>query len=173
MRDWEKVKHSIYGSLLLVVLVILVIPGCDWYPKTITNSAKEPALLLIDVNTPAVFNDAHIAGAINVDLDTLEKVSQEWNKKTPLVFYCSDYACMASHSAAIKVSKLGFENVAVYSGGIQEWYSLSQSNNEKYPFEGKAQMAFLKNEVRKVVPIKEGANVVSADELAQRLKMKQ
>jgi len=169
-----KVKRSMYGSLFFMTFVLLVVPGCDWHSKQTDVSAKEPMLRLIDVNTQEVYNDAHIRGAVHVDLESVEKESSQWNKKTPVVFYCSDYACMASHSAAEKLQTLGFEDVAVYPGGIQEWYSLSKESSEKYLLDGKAEMAFLRNEVRKVVPIKEGANVVSADQLAQRLdKMKQ
>ena len=110
-------KHSMYGSFFFMTLVMLVIPGCDWSSKQIDTTAKEPMLRLIDVNSQEVYNDAHIRGAVHVDLEAVEKESSQWNKKTPVVFYCSDYSCMASHSAAAKLSKLGFEDVAVYPGG--------------------------------------------------------
>lgn len=42
-------------------------------------------------------------------------------KSTKLVFYCHSPKCMASHEAAKRAMKLGYQNVAVLTDGIVGW----------------------------------------------------
>lgn len=48
------------------------------------------------------------------------------DKKTPLVFYCANEQCMASHSAAAKAAAAGFADVSVMSDGIFGWRDAGQ-----------------------------------------------
>lgn len=43
------------------------------------------------------------------------------DKTAPVVFYCANEMCMASHGAAQKAVKAGYTNVAVMSDGIMGW----------------------------------------------------
>lgn len=43
------------------------------------------------------------------------------DKKTPLVFYCANTMCTASHSAAEKAIKAGYSDVSVMVDGIYGW----------------------------------------------------
>ena len=163
---------SAVGLLLLVLLT----PACgDWFKKKAPETAatleavQEPKLRLIDVNSEEVFNDAHIPGAINLSVDRIEEVAKDWNKKTPVVVYCSDYTCQASHGAAQKFTQLGFEDVSIYAGGINEWYKKGKDNLTAYPLEGEHKQAFLEKDVAVATP-KEGERVISADDLSKRLE---
>ena len=42
-------------------------------------------------------------------------------KNAKLVFYCGDFRCTASHTAAEHAIKAGFKDVAVLSDGIKGW----------------------------------------------------
>jgi rhodanese-related sulfurtransferase len=43
------------------------------------------------------------------------------NKNTPLVFYCANTACMASHQAARRAVGAGYTDVSVMADGIMGW----------------------------------------------------
>ena len=156
---------NMYGRFSLLLIIMLVLPACDW-------TAKEPSIRILDVNAEKIFMDAHLPGAIHLTYAAVDSASKGWNKSTPIVVYCSDYACSESHRVAKKLRGLGFTDVAVYSGGIQEWYQLSQGDKAAYPFEGEAQQPFLRMEIEEPVieePVKEEDEVISAAALSQRL----
>ncbi len=161
-------KNSTYVAAGLLVVIMLVIPACDWFQKV--PVAEEPVLRLIDINTETVYNDARIPGAIHVTLNSIEEAANGWDKETPIVTYCSDYNCMASHKAAQLLSELGFLDVSVYAGGISEWYKLAKGDQERYPIEGPAKLAFLEKDVEILDPGKRAKNEVSAEQVAQLLK---
>ncbi len=163
-------KNTSYVALCMIALIMLVTPACDWLKTREDVSRQKPMVRILDVNTAEVYNDAHIPGAIHLELDDIDEVSKNWNKEnSSLILYCSDYTCKTSHIAAKKLKALGFKDVAVYSGGINEWYKLSKDNKEMYPLQGDAKLAFLEKEVEKEVSKEEDGKVVSAQEVAQRL----
>lgn len=168
-------KNTSYVALGMIAIIMLVTPACDWFKTREDVPQDKPTVRILDVNTAEVYNDAHIPGAIHLKLDDIDfishdAVSKNWNKESDtLILYCSDYTCKTSHIAAKKLKALGFKNVAVYSGGINEWYKLSKDNKETYPLQGDAKLAFLEKEVEKVVSKEEDVKVVSAQEVAQRL----
>src|SRR6266705_3140894 len=43
------------------------------------------------------------------------------DKKAEIVVYCASRSCRNSHLAAHRLAQLGYENVAVYTGGKQDW----------------------------------------------------
>jgi len=154
---------------------MLVTPACDWFKKEKTADVvvvEQPTLYVVDVNPADVFADAHIPGAVNLTLEGLEAGTKEWNKKSPVVVYCSGYTCTASHAAAKKLKELGFEDVAIYPGGIAEWHQLSKENKELFQVEGGAKLPFLQKVVEKVLPKEDAGKTISAEELAQNLAAK-
>lgn len=48
------------------------------------------------------------------------------DKATPLVFYCANTKCMASHQAAEKAVGAGYQDVSVMSDGIMGWKEAGQ-----------------------------------------------
>jgi rhodanese-related sulfurtransferase len=168
-------KNSLYVGFSLLSLVVLLMPGCGLTEKKAEQAAGEAKseavaaqkLIIVDVNPEDVYKDAHIDGAVNVAMDKVEDASKEWNKATPIVVYCADYTCQASHAAAAKLKGLGFTDVTVYTGGISEWNKLSKENPSRHPVTGAAQQEFLKKPVEKVAT-KEGE--IGADELAKRIE---
>ncbi len=152
----------------MVAIMMLVTPACDWLKKKEEAPQENPVVRILDLNTAEVYNDAHIPGAIHLELDDIDEVTKHWNVKSPLIVYCSDYTCRTSHIAA-KMLRTRFEDVSVYMGGINEWYKLSKENSALYPIEGDAKLAFLEKNVEKVLPKEEDGKVISAQEVAHRL----
>ncbi len=160
-------KNTRY-SILSLVFLILAMPGCAWFGKK--PQAAEPTLRLVDANTEKIYKDAHIPGAVHVDLGRIEEAAAGWNKETPVVIYCSDYTCTSSHMVAKQLKELGFNDIAVYAGGINEWYQRSKENKEKYPVEGEAQHELLQKEVTQTVSTEGDVHIITAEELSKKLE---
>jgi rhodanese-related sulfurtransferase len=117
-----------------------MLTSCGWFTKN-EKSVNPESLKLINVLDKSMFDKGHIAGSIHIPFDGLKKKaseykkSGEWNENTPIVVYCSNYACMASVESAKMLNKLGFKNVCAYEGGTAEWYDLSQKD-DSFKIEG-------------------------------------
>ena len=69
------------------------------------------------------FRDWHLPGARHLPHDEVERLAPAVlpDKSAEIVVYCASRSCQNSHVAAGKLVQLGYENVAVYSGGKQDW----------------------------------------------------
>jgi rhodanese-related sulfurtransferase len=81
-------------------------------------------VMVFDANSPDVRHDegiipgAHLlASSSHYDVGT----TLPPDKNTPIVFYCHDTLCMASHAAARRAVGAGYKNVNVMSDGIVGW----------------------------------------------------
>jgi rhodanese-related sulfurtransferase len=81
------------------------------------NSATTPHLL-IDVRTPAEFASGHIAGAINIAVETLSNRLSEVPKDKSVIVYC--HTGNRSAQAASILSGAGYSNI-YDMGGILAW----------------------------------------------------
>ena len=81
---------------------------------------KENAVV-IDLRTSAEFNTGTIAGAINLQPDTIDMDNSLFkaNEKDHIILVCK----LGSSSSPVggRLIKQGFENVYILSGGIQGW----------------------------------------------------
>ena len=171
-------KNTVYFSFSLLLLLVLVMPACEWAKKKTEGAVAEVKhelgmgnVLVLDADPKDVFDDAHVTGAVNVSIGDVEELAKGWNKKTPTVVYCSSSRCGASHQVAKKLKELGFEDVMVYSGGIHEWVKLSKENSAEFPLVGEAKQAFLKEKVEAGEhKAEEGIRAITAPELSKLLK---
>jgi rhodanese-related sulfurtransferase len=81
-------------------------------------------VMIFDANTPDTRTDegvipgAHLLNSAgHYDVATMLPA----DKATPLVFYCHNTACMASHAAAGRAVKAGYTDVNVMADGITGW----------------------------------------------------
>lgn len=140
---------------------LLVLSGCWWAKEQ--APAQQTQLLVINVLDESFYNDAHIAGSINVPFMRLENYLQSVDVHVPLVFYCSNYACSASSSAATLALKMGFADVVAYEGGMAQWYQL------KYPTQGAATQDYLQQVVQ--APHEQASvPVISASDLKKKME---
>ncbi len=79
-------------------------------------------LLVINVLSADSFKDCHITSSVNIPLAELEGQSKEWPKHKKVVVYCAQATCPLSRQAYELLTKLGFENIFIYEGGIKEWH---------------------------------------------------
>ena len=80
---------------------------------------QTPGSLLIDVRSPQEYSDGHLAGSINLPLQSLKSVEEAApDKSTPLFIYCLSGG--RSKKAARALGTLGYTNVTSI-GGVNQW----------------------------------------------------
>ncbi|WP_293170170.1 rhodanese-like domain-containing protein [Oceanithermus sp.] len=116
MRKW---------TALLAVLVVAMV-ACS--PKgSYTNVTADdlyaqlgkPDVMIVDVRTPAEYAEGHIAGAVNLPLQTIESWYKDLPKDKPVYLYCR--SGNRSQQAAEFLKKKGFSNIYNEQGGIIAW----------------------------------------------------
>jgi rhodanese-related sulfurtransferase len=128
---------------LLLALALISLAGCsrssddrDRAPAalaaadvpTITIDELDAALArhacqAVDANgAPTRHNMGVIPGAVLLsDFDAFTPTELPADKAAPLVFYCANTSCGASHHAAAKALAAGYTNVKVLPDGIAGW----------------------------------------------------
>ncbi len=155
-------QHLLY--YFLVFLHILCLPSC-WYEKK--NKQQESGLVVINVLDKELYNDCHIQGSINVELDELEQYVRNIHKETEIVIYCSNYFCSTSEFAAKKLKALGFDNIWIYKGGTAEWYQ------KRLPTSGPAKGVYLTKHIKDTPSIDEpDIQCIDAMTLADKMGFK-
>ena len=83
--------------------------------KTLPNAP------LLDIRTPAEFNDVHIEKAINCDwyAASFEKQVLLLDKSKPVFIYC--HSGGRSAAAVEKMNTLGFKEIYELAGGLSSW----------------------------------------------------
>ncbi len=84
---------------------------------------REAGFQFWNVLTDPYFGEELIPGSRHVPLDRIGRETVEANipKDAEIVVYCTNYECPQSTLAAQKLAALGYTNVVVYKGGIEEW----------------------------------------------------
>ena len=79
--------------------------------------------VLVEALPEKYFRDWHLPGARHLPHDEVARLAPTVlpDKAAEIVVYCASRSCRNSHVAAAKLAQLGYENVAVYAGGKQEW----------------------------------------------------
>ena len=122
---------GLYIGAIFVAMVVVVASVFLWSRRTINTSPKiTPAqyeqqfanasspYVLIDVRTPDEFASGHIAGAINISVQTLPDRLSEVPHDKPIVVYC--HSGNRSAQAAVILSNAGYTNIFDL-GGILAW----------------------------------------------------
>ena len=82
--------------------------------------ASTPNLAIIDANPRAVYDKGHVPGAKLLESDDVKTVLPA-DHAAPVVFYCYNDACGASHAAAKDAIAAGWTNVSRMKAGIAGW----------------------------------------------------
>lgn len=80
---------------------------------------SDSSVILLDVRTPQEYAERHIAGSVNMPLDSLQAVVNAIPQKdTPLIVYCA--SGMRSAAAAVQLTRMGYTDISDL-GGIHNW----------------------------------------------------
>jgi rhodanese-related sulfurtransferase len=94
--------------------------------------------LILDARPEIFHRLGHVPGALSLPREDFEngyailKARLESNQNQPIAVYCSSSSCEDSHLVEKALIKLGYTNVAVFSGGWSAWTDagLSQEKAE-------------------------------------------
>ena len=85
----------------------------------------EGRTLFIDSRYPEEFSQSHIRTAINIPvswpIEKIDKTMHQYDKKRMIIVYCSSSQCNSSYRLAGILQYIKFENVYIFSGGLEEW----------------------------------------------------
>ncbi len=81
--------------------------------------------LFVDARTPEEYAELHIAGAVNLPPQEVEKPNNpamgDIAKERQIVVYCAEAHCDIALKVAEKLQALGFTQVAAFLGGFKAW----------------------------------------------------
>ncbi|NGX93783.1 MAG: rhodanese-like domain-containing protein [Candidatus Afipia apatlaquensis] len=83
--------------------------------------SKGADFVLLDVRSPALFAQGHVAGAINLPHGKIvaSRMAQ-WSDETVFVTYCAGPHCNGAARGALRLAELG-RPVKIMTGGITGW----------------------------------------------------
>ena len=85
--------------------------------------AKNPKLSLLDVRTPAEFDQAHIPGSLNIPLDQLKPAdffkNNYWSKDHIVYLLCQNGP--RAHHASKLFAKENLSGAVILDGGVSAW----------------------------------------------------
>jgi rhodanese-related sulfurtransferase/uncharacterized membrane protein YphA (DoxX/SURF4 family) len=100
----------------------ILIPFDEAKDKFLTGAA-----VFVDARTPELYREGHIQGALNVPLaefdQMMERVLTDLPEEALIVTYCDGEECDLSAQLALKLRKIGYENVRVLHNGWSVWKS--------------------------------------------------
>ncbi|HJU21779.1 MAG TPA: rhodanese-like domain-containing protein [Casimicrobiaceae bacterium] len=82
-----------------------------------------PQLVLLEALPDKYYRDWHLPGARHLPHDEVRAKAADVvpDKSTPIVVYCASDTCRNSHIAASELSRLGYVDVAAFTGGKKAW----------------------------------------------------
>ncbi len=97
--------------------------GAELDPAGFAAALKRPGTVVLDVRTPAEFEQGHLPGAVNVDVSAADFASRiaALDKNAPYAVYCRSGNRSAAALDAMKGQ--GFTNAYHLGGGIGAWQS--------------------------------------------------
>lgn len=121
-------KSKYVVSLIVMIMSVIQVSGCNGndnitsVPATeFENIIKGDSVQLLDVRTPLEYAEGHIAGALNINVqsDDFQQVAEkELSKDSTILVYCR--SGRRSMNAAEILTKLGYKVINL-KGGIIEW----------------------------------------------------
>ena len=80
-------------------------------------------LVVVEALPEEYYRAGHIPGARHLPLEHLDRraVSVFRDRHAPVIVYCASEACQNSHTAAKRLTELGYSDVSVYTGGKGDW----------------------------------------------------
>lgn len=121
-------KSKYVVSLIVMIMSVIQVSGCNGNNNIISVSAPEfdkeikgDSVQLLDVRTPLEYAEGHIAGALNINVqsdDFQQMAEKELSKDSTILVYCR--SGRRSMNAAEILTKLGYKVINL-KGGIIEW----------------------------------------------------
>ncbi len=88
--------------------------------EELLRRAKEGLVTVLDVRPANEFAASHLPGAVNIQLEDLEKRLKELPKEREVIAYCRGAYCVLSYDAVHKLRKKGY-SARRLEEGLPEW----------------------------------------------------
>lgn len=118
-------------SIVALATGVLVLSGCSASSGSVASmdvpsfskKTQTAGVVTLDVRTRGEFNQGHIAGAINIDVesDTFQNEVSKLDKSKSYAVYCQ--SGRRSGIATGEMKKLGFEHLFNLANGMNDWMS--------------------------------------------------
>ena len=84
---------------------------------------QQPAPVLVETLPERYFADAHLPGSFNMPHDAVDALAPGLlpDQTAEIVVYCANAQCRNSDIAALRLERLGYAKVRVYTDGKQDW----------------------------------------------------
>lgn len=83
--------------------------------------SRQPDFVLLDVRSPAMFAEGHVAGAVSLPHGKITRSKlEQWPQETLFVTYCAGPHCNGAARGALRLAKLG-RPVKIMAGGVTGW----------------------------------------------------
>lgn len=90
--------------------------------KVIEMKENNEDFTLVEVLSSEKYEEGHVPGAINIELDQVrDEAEGKLEKGRTVVVYCGGYACRASTKAAKILMSMGYKDVLDFKGGKPVW----------------------------------------------------
>lgn len=141
-----KIPFNCFGVLSLVIGLVVLALNLDKFTDSGNNDSarhskllvsrigladliilrKNPKSLCVDLRDEEFYENAHIAGAINIPLEDFPRVMEEPDRKllsrtVDLIFYSNDKNSDTIRPIADYLVKRGIRQVKFFTGGWSEW----------------------------------------------------
>jgi len=124
--------------IIIIIFIILIFTYSNYFNKHEKNIIKiiqanklieklknGDKIFIFDVRDERFFKFEHIKNAKSFPYINFQKLKTKFIKKFKpndmIVLYCDSSVCSLSYYTAIELIKLGYKNVFILKGGIDEW----------------------------------------------------
>ena len=94
-------------------------------PDIIWRIVQKKERIILDVRPREIYNQGHLPHALCFPLmafdDDLPQLLSLINRSSPVMVYCSSFACTDSHEFADRLKNLMYTDVKVFPGGFRLW----------------------------------------------------
>ncbi len=121
----KKATIWIVVAVAVVTMALLAFRPAAGGVKTVDAAgliaAQSKGAQLIDVRSKGEYDLGHIAGAVNVPLDTLQVAAANWDRNATYVVYCA--SGVRSSQAVQIMTSMGFKNIDHFAKGVNEGWT--------------------------------------------------
>ncbi len=127
-RSTHTRPHAGILALLALLTAATVLSGCGSStsaartvdPVAFAQTAAQPGVTVVDVRTPAEFAAGHVAGAINIDVESADFATRIADLDTAGTYAVYCRSGRRSAIAADQLADAGFANVYNLDGGLTD-----------------------------------------------------
>jgi rhodanese-related sulfurtransferase len=117
---------GLLGAVVVSVLKTLFSPVKAISPQQLTQLVNRQDGVVVDIRNKSDFDKGHIAGALNVAMEQIQKKDfalLEKQQSKPIIVVCN--AGMTASGVSSTLFKNGFTNVSLLQGGMNTWIGAS------------------------------------------------